>query len=198
MSTAEGSERRGLTAWLRVALEGGVEASVIGGVVLVVVRLLIFSEFAVLVAWVTPSRHSMLALLARSAIWIALKWPAYAFVGERSVATGFDAVVVALGLAAHFACAIAFGLLFGLAAFGRSPRVTIALGFLWGVLGGVGEGYALSRFMGGSFVLNPAVGLAFLTYGYVLARSLLHFERKRGPRGSAPTSTGRLTARGSA
>jgi hypothetical protein len=149
--------------------------------------------------WLTPSRHSMLVRFARSAIWIALKWPAYPFVGERSLATGFDAFVVVLGLVAHFACAITLGVLFGLVAFRRSPRVTVALGFLWGVLGGVGEGYALSRFMGGAFVLNPAVGLAFLTYGYVLARSLLHFERKRGPRGSAPSSTGRrLTARGSA
>ena len=192
-TAAERSERSEPTTRLRVALEGGAEAGVIAGVALLVVRLLVFSEFALLVVWITPSRHSMLARFARSAIWIALKWPAYPFVGERSLATGFDARVVVLGLAAHFACALVLGLLFGLAAFGRSPRVTLALGLLWGVLGGIGEGYALSRFMGGAFVLNPAVGLAFLTYGYVLARSLRRFERKRGPRGSD-----RLTARGSA
>lgn len=181
-TAAERSGRGELSAWLRVALEGGIEAGIIGGLVLVIVRLVVFSEFAVLVAWLTPSPHSMLVRLARSAIWIALKWPAYPFVGERSLATGFDAGVVAIGLVAHFACAITWGLLFGLAAFGRSRRATVALGFLWGVLGGVAEGYALSRIMGGGFVVNPALALAFLAYGFALAESFLRFERKRAQR----------------
>jgi hypothetical protein len=171
--------------WLRLALEGGVEASVIGSFMLLLVRLLVFSEFAFLVAWVSPSPHSMLARLARSGIWIALKWPAYPLVGERSVTAGFDAGVVALGLAAHFTCAIVLGLLFGIAACGRSPRMTVALGFLWGALGGAGEGYALSRFLGDPLIVNPAVALTFLGYGYVLGKSFLHFERKRALRRGA-------------
>jgi hypothetical protein len=175
-------ERSGRNGWLSHALEGGAEAGLIGGVVLLVVRLLVFTEIAFFIVWISPSQSSMLARLARSVIWIALKWPAYPFVGEPSLVVGFDASVVAIGVAAHFACTLTWGLLFGLVAIGRSPRVTVGLGLIWGVVAGLAEGLALSRFMGGGLVLNPAIALVFLGYGYVLARSFLRFERKRHAR----------------
>lgn len=184
-TAAERSERSEMAAWLRTALEGGLEAGFIGGVALLLVRLLAFTEFALLVAWVTPSPHSMLRRLARSAIWIAVKWPAYPFVGERSLDTGFDAVVVGAGLATHFLCAMSWGVLFGLSAARRSKHMTLALGLLWGVLGGLAEGFGFARMIGGGFVLNPAITLVYLMYGYVLARSLLRFERKTGLRHDA-------------
>jgi hypothetical protein len=173
------SERELTTSWLRVALEGGVEAGAVGGTFLLLLRLLVFSELALLVVWISPSRHSMLARLATSAVWIALKWPAYPFVGERSLRPGFDAGVVALGLVAHFACTTVWGLLFGFAALERSPRATIGLGLVWGVFGALSEVWTLSRVLDGALLLNPAFALAFLAYGYVLARTFLRFERKR-------------------
>jgi hypothetical protein len=173
------SGRGRTTDWLRIALEGGVEAGVAGGTFLLFLRLLTFSELAFLIVWISPSRYSMLARLAKSAVWIALKWPAYPFVGERSLRTGFDAGVVALGLIAHYACTTVWGLLFGLAAFGRSRPATISLGLLWGVFGALCEVSMLSRLLEGALVFNPAVALAFLAYGYVLARTYLRFEGRR-------------------
>jgi hypothetical protein len=180
VGTAIDRSGRGETrAWFSVALEGGAESGFIGGIVLLLARLLAFSELAFFIVWISPSRDPMLARVAKSVIWIALKWPAYPFVGERALVRGFDAGVVALGVVAHFTFALTWGLLFGLAACGRSPRVTVALGFLWGVLGAVAEGQMLARFMGGGLVVNPAIALVFLGYGYVLARSFLLFEKKR-------------------
>jgi hypothetical protein len=165
---------------LRLGLEGGVAAGAVAGALFALGRLLVLTEIAVVVAWFAPSVHSPAARFARRAVWVALKLPAFPFVGDRALVPGFDLAVVALGLVAHFSASIAWGALFGVAAAERSRAVTIALGLLWGLVAGLVEGHALARVVGGGFVANPAVAFAYLVYGLALAWSLLRFERRRG------------------
>jgi hypothetical protein len=164
---------------LRVALEGGAVAGLGGAVALAVFRLLVHAEVALLIVWLSPPR-SRAARAAIHYVWVALKFPAHPFVGQRTLEPGFDAPVVALGLLTHFTCAIAGGLLFGLAASGRSRPTTVALGLLWGLMGAFVETMCLSRLLGGRPVdFAVPAGVAFLVYGLALARSLLRFEQKR-------------------
>jgi hypothetical protein len=171
-----------MSARLRLGLEAGAFAGVVGGAVLTLARLLLLTEVALLVVWLSPSRHSFLARFARSYIWVALKAPAHVFVGERSVVPGFDAPIIALGLVTHFFIATAWGTLYGVAAVERSRRVTIALGVLWGAVGALGEALWLSRLVGGGLWANSTVAPVFLIYGLVLADALRRFERSHAPR----------------
>jgi hypothetical protein len=167
---------------VRVALEGGIVAGLGAAVALALFRLLVHAEIALLIVWVSPP-HSRPARAALHYVWVALKFPAHPFVGQRTLEPGFDAPVVALGLLTHFACAIAGGLLFGLAASGRSRPTTVALGLFWGLMGAFVETMCLSRLLGGrSFDYALAAGVAFLVYGLALASSLLRFERRRASR----------------
>jgi hypothetical protein len=167
---------------LRVALEGGAVAGLGGAVALALFRLALLAEIALLIVRLAP-RHSRPARAAIRYVWVALKFPAHPFVGARSLEPGFDAPVVVLGLLTHFACALVWGLLFGVVASCRSRAATVALGLVWGLMGGILDTMFLSRLLGGRSVEYAAVvSVAFLVYGLALARTLLRFERRRGLR----------------
>ena len=172
-------ERAERHARFKVALEGGVRAGVVAGAVLALLRLLVLSEVALLIAYVSHSRHSLAARWGRSLIWAGLKFPAYPLVGERSLDPGFNAVV-ALGVGVHLLCSIAWGVLFGLAAVGCSPSFTVALGLLWGTAAWFVESQLLSHLMPHGFGIQPGLLPIFLIYGVALARSFSHYEKHRG------------------
>jgi hypothetical protein len=172
-------ERSVRRARLRTALEGGACAGVIAGAVLTLVRVIVLSEIALLIAYISSSPRSAAARWGGSLVWVGLKFPAYPFVGERSLDAGFDAPVVALGIAVHAACSIGWGVLFGFAAVGSSPPLTFAFGLVWGAAAWFVESQVLTRLRPAGFGFQPGILILLLIYGVVLARSFLHFERHR-------------------
>jgi len=63
-----------------------------------------------------------------------LKVAAYPFLGNRALSPGFDAAACALGLVAHFAVSVVWGMLFAGVAFGLSRWATVGFGAVWGLL----------------------------------------------------------------
>jgi hypothetical protein len=179
-------------------VEGGAAAGFASGVVLTLLRLVVLVEIALIISRLSPSPHSTSARVAASFVWVALKFPAFLFVGQRSLAPGFDAAIVALGITTHLAYSIGWGVLFGIAATGLSPRATVALGLLWGIMGATAEVLTATRLLGGHHSFRHAgVTVAFLVYGVVLARTFLRFERRKGwPLGPPPRHSGRYGGAG--
>lgn len=166
-------------ARLRVGLRGGAVAGLVGGAVLTLVRVAVLSEIALLASWLSPSPRSALARSVRSCVWVAFKFPAFPFVGQRSLDPGFQAGVVALGLVTHFVVAIALGMLFGVAVVCRSARVTVALGLVWGFFAALASAFGLSRLIGGGPLEYSGALVLYLVYGLALAGAFLRYERRR-------------------
>jgi hypothetical protein len=132
--TGEGGDR------LRQGSKGGTVAGLVGGVVLA-----IWSLF-------------MGAIQGRD-FWVGMKAASYPFLRARALEPGFDGGAVLLGLICHFAVSIAWGIAFGIVAYGLSRAGTIASGALWGLVVWIGM----------FFVVLPLVGAAALARGQGIA-----------------------------
>jgi hypothetical protein len=143
-------DSRAIHACVHCIVAGGIMAGVAAGIVLILVRFLIGVGLVGLVVYVTHSWHGVPAAAARSELWVSLKLAAYPLVGERALQPGFDARIVWLAIVAVFGFSVCMGLLFAALAHGRSLKVTVALGVLFGI------GIWIMDF----FLINPSPAMA--------------------------------------
>ena len=144
----------------RQAVWGGTVAGLVGALVHAA-----FSLVADLVRGVDP--------------WVAVKVAAYPMVGEKVMGPGFDLGPVLQGALAHLGIAVAWGVLFGIAAYGMTRAATVGFGLIWGVLVWLGmfyfvlplagatvilRGVPLLQTIGQHLVFGLALGLGFLIY----------------------------------
>jgi hypothetical protein len=146
----------------RLILSGGAVAGLIGG--------------AVVSLLVAVTR----ALQGRD-VWAGFKLAAYPFMGNRVWSPGFDAAACVLGLIAHFAVSIAWGMLFAGVAFGLSRWATVGFGAVWGLLVLFVMAYLVLPLVGAMrleevLALRPAV-LAHVTFGLAVGLGFLPFQR---------------------
>ena len=169
----------GARGWVRQAVTGGIVAGIGGAVVLTLVRLVLGTTFFWVVSLVVGSTSAYPARYARESIWVAVKLPAYLFVGERALDPGFEASVVFLGAVNHLILSICWGVLFGLLAHGLSRRATIALGVLWGIVMWFVSYYVILPMIGvGPLGGRPGVVIEFLPYGLAMAIAFLLWQRR--------------------
>ena len=127
-------------------LEGGFLAGLFGGVVLSV--FLVFTS-----------------LLQSTGVWIPLKAASAPFFGERALAPGFELGVVLVGVLGHFAVAVTWGMLFGLAFYGASKAGALFFAALWGLVVWVGMYHMLLPLLGLSALVHAVpVELAILQH----------------------------------
>ena len=67
-------------------------------------------------------------------VWADAKLAGYPFLGSQALLPGFDFFAVAIGVLSHLGVSLAWGLAFGLLAYGRSAAATIASGLTWGIV----------------------------------------------------------------
>jgi hypothetical protein len=151
-------------AWLHCVVGGGILAGVAAGIVLIFVRFLIGLGVLGVVVYFSRSWHSVLAASARSGLWVTLKIAAYPLVGNRALQPGFDARIVWLAIVAVFGFSVGMGLLFALLARGRSLKVTVALGLLFGA------GICTMDY----FLINPSPAVAVEAIPAGLALALVY------------------------
>lgn len=99
----------------RQAVKGGAVAGLAGGLLMIL--------FAVMNALAMPGDT-----------WAAFKTPSYPFFGEQALSQQFAAGPVILGILLHLLVAAAWGVLFGLLAYGLSTGATLAAGATFGVV----------------------------------------------------------------
>lgn len=146
------------------------QPAVVGGLVAGLAGALVFS--AVLVAMTHASGGD---------VWTALKFPGSPFLGNRSLAPGFDPVALLVGVLSHLGVAAVWGLLFSLLFYGLSWPATIAAGALWGVVAWLGMFYVvLPTVRLGSMASRmpaPAAILEHVAFGLAMALAFLPFQR---------------------
>ncbi len=146
------------------ALGGGIVAGIIGGAVLAIVLL-------------------VGAVASGQDIWLGMKGAAAPFLGERAMQPGFDPGAVALGVLAHFAVSIVWGVLFAAVAYGASKAVTVFAGLVWGVVVWFGMYYVVLPIAGLSQMAQETpLGMAILThliFGLAVGIGFLPFQRTR-------------------
>lgn len=150
------------TAERKQAIKGGAIAGFSGGLVLTLFMIL-------------------LNLSTGRDVWMGLKIAAFPLLGERTLLPGPDAGAVLLGLISHFLVAVAWGVLFGLLAFGLDRISTVVLGLLFGVVVWVAMYYVVLPIVGaGALVRGAPIGMAVfqhLLFGVVVAASFVPFQR---------------------
>ena len=146
------------------AAGGGIIAGVIGGVVLSILLIITY-------------------LTKGGDVWMAMKGSAAPFFHERAQQPGFDAAVVVLGLACHFAIAIVWGVLFSQLAFGISKPATVIAGAAWGIVVWLVMYYLVLPVVGLAAVARsqPIAGAVILhvVFGLAVGISFLPFQRTR-------------------
>jgi uncharacterized membrane protein YagU involved in acid resistance len=85
-------------------------------------------------------------------VWVGFKMAALPFIGDAAMRPGFEAGPVLLGALSHFAVSIAWGIPFGLLAFGLRKPVTMGLAALWGVIAWLGMFYVVLPLVGAGHV----------------------------------------------
>lgn len=147
---------------LRRALRGGAAAGVIAGLVL-------------------TAMMTLMSLSKGNDVWYGIKGAAAPFLHQRAMAPGFDAVAVTLGLGAHLAVSMIWGLSFGLVAYGLPRLGTVALGALWGIPVWLGMYYVVLPMVGlGAMVHDAPVSRAVMfhmIFGLALGAAFLPFQR---------------------
>jgi len=114
------------------------------------------------------------------------KVAAYPFLGTRVLSPGFDAAACALGLLAHFAVSIVWGLLFAGVAFGLSRWATLGFGAVWGLLVLFVMVYLVLPLAGAMrledvMAVRPAI-LEHVTFGVAVGLGFLPFQRHESRR----------------
>jgi hypothetical protein len=149
-----------------IAVTGGALAGALGGIVL--------------------SLYTLLAILSGHADpWIAFKLAAAPLYGDRVIAPGFEVGPVLLGVTAHFAISVVWGVLFGVLAFGLSRMATVFAGLACGLCAWIVMIYlvlpttGLAEVTAGSSTAGTI--LAHLVFGATLAIGFMPFQRYTGP-----------------
>jgi hypothetical protein len=134
-------------------------------------------------------------LAAGQDVWLAFKGAGAPFLGERAMQPGFDALAVIVGVLAHLAVSITWGVAFGLLFYGLSKGMTMVAGFFWGFAVWIGMYYMLLPLLGLSDVarstpLSLAI-VSHLLFGIVLGAAFLPYQREYPgsslPRAPRPT-----------
>lgn len=131
----------------------------------------------------------LLRIAAGQPAWAGLRGLGAIFIGPWAIGTRFDAVSVGLGLAAHIGLSLAFGLAFGLVAFGWQRATVVWASALWGLLV-----YAFMAFVALPVVSPPmAVGevnflavTLHLAFGVVLGAAFEPLRFRSGVSNEAP------------
>lgn len=143
------------------AIAGGLVAGLIGGVVLSVLLL-------------------MSTLVQEANVWMALKGPGTPFLGERAGAPGFDVLAIFVGQAVHFAISAAWGILFGVIAYGWSRPMTVIAGLPYGIVVWLGMYYVALPIVGMAEMARATpVGMAVflhLIFGLMVGVGFLPFQ----------------------
>ena len=154
----EGDEGR----W-RQGLKGGAVAGIIGGMVSSILGLI------------------MTAMRGQD-LWPGFKGAAVPFIGQRAFEPGFDLGPVLLGLATHFGVSIAWGILFGVIAYGLSRPATVVFGAFWGLVVWLGMYHVVLPVLGLSAMARAVpVGMAVLShviFGLAVSVGFLPFQRR--------------------
>jgi hypothetical protein len=142
--------------------KGGVVAGLVGGIVLSVWTLFVG------------------AIQGRD-FWVGLKAAGYPFLRERALAPGFDGRAILVGGLCHFGVSIAWGIGFGLIAYGLSRAGTVAFGALWGLVVWIGMSFVVLPLVGaGALARGEGIVLAVsehIVFGLALALAFLPFQR---------------------
>jgi hypothetical protein len=116
-------------------------------------------------------------MIRGSDLWVALKVAAYPLIGEKVMAPGLDLGPVLQGALVHLGISVAWGVLFGVAAYGMTRAATVGFGLIWGVFVWIAmfyfvlplagatvtvRGVPLLLSIGQHLVFGLALGLGFL------------------------------------
>jgi hypothetical protein len=154
------------------ALAGGAVAGVVGGIVLALATLVIGVALGI-------------------DVWSMLKGAAAPFFHERALQPGFDAPVVVLGAACHFAVSIIWGVLFGALCYGLSRPATVLAGAGWGLVVWAGMSYVVLPLVGlGAMARATPTGVAIVQhvlFGLAVGLAFLPFQHRQagGPAAGA-------------
>jgi hypothetical protein len=116
-----------------------------------------------------------------SDLWVALKVAAYPLVGEKVMAPGLDLGTVLQGLLTHLGISLAWGVLFGVAAFGMTRAATVGFGLIWGVFVWIAMFYFVLPFAGATVTMRGVPLLLtigqHLVFGLALGLGFLAHQR---------------------
>jgi hypothetical protein len=114
-------------------------------------------------------------------LWVGLKLAAYPFLRDRVMAPGFDFQAVLQGVISHLAVSMAWGVLFGLIAYGMSRSATVWFGLIWGIVVWIGISYFVLPLATASLITRgmPTVLVIsqHLFFGLALGVSFLPHQR---------------------
>jgi hypothetical protein len=160
-------------ASVRSVLTAGVLAGIAAAAAIVFVRAAVVLS-VLLVTWrLTRSWHGTATRAVRRELWAALKVTAYARVGDRALEPGFDARTILQSLAILLGLTIWLGVTFALLAYGRSRKLTFALGLLFGIGAWIVDWLYINPLPGNAIAVIPsglAMACAVLWYQSRVAR----------------------------
>ncbi len=145
-----------------VAIEGGLVAGLVGGLVLTIYMLIG-------------------AVVQTHDVWATLKGAAAPILGTRAFQPGFDAAALLVGLVCHFLVAAVWGGLFGVLFYGISRNATLWSGVLWGIVTWIGMYYIVLPLVGMGDVamsvpIAPAI-VSHMIFGIAVALGFLPYQR---------------------
>jgi hypothetical protein len=150
----------------REAVRGGVIGGVVGATALYVLLLIVTAT-------------------AEQSLWTVFKNASAPFFGMRAGQPGFDFWPVVIGVVCHYLISIAWGVAFGLLAFGLRRGPTVAAGVLWGVVVWLGMYYVVLPLVGlAEAAANTPVSMAIFVhvlFGFFMAVGFLPYQRPRPP-----------------
>jgi hypothetical protein len=144
------------------ALVGGIVGGVVGGLTMLCVLLILQAS----------SGHDL---------WMAFKGAGAPFLHGRAMQPGFDPPAVVIGLVCQFAVSIAWGIPFGLLAYGLTRGGTVLFGALWGLVAWLGMYYVVLPIVGlGAMAASQPMLMAALLhvlFGLAVAFGFLPYQR---------------------
>jgi hypothetical protein len=166
----EHTESTPMHRWVQSVVGGGTVAGLAGAAVIAAMRIGIVLILLLVSLTLTRSWNAGLTRLVRRQLWTPLKVAAFPLVGDRVFDAGFDPRVVFLGLFTLFGFSIFTGVLFAVLARGRSHRVTVVLGLLFGVAAWIVD----------LRLVNPSLATAIevVPSGLAMAYAFLWHERR--------------------
>jgi hypothetical protein len=143
------------------ALRGGVVAGIVAGIAVALI----------LTAVQVAGGHD---------VWMSFKGAGAPFLHQRAMAPGFDPIAVIVGVVCQFAVSLAWGVPFGLLAYGMSRPITVLFGAFWGLIVWIGMYYVVLPILGlGAMAAAVPVPFAVTThviFGLALAFGFMPFQ----------------------
>jgi hypothetical protein len=146
------------------AVTGGAAAGLIGGVVIA------FFLF-------------VMAVVQGLDVWTVFKAASAPFYGDEAFEPGLDAGPVLMGTLLHFAIALAWGVLFGVLAYGLSNPMTVLAGALYGLIVWLGMYYVVLPLVGlGEMVRTATTSttiIAHILFGIAVGAAFVPFQQRK-------------------